>query len=214
MIAVVHGRRSRKIAGTRGVSLLELMVVVAIIIVVAAIGGVSLFDTLQNSHVTNGYNMALMALRRARETSISERRIYIVTFNPTGSPAGTVTITNSNTGLVVYTGNLPTDVAFDAEPNIPGTVTATPDGLGVGAPSGAICFDVGVTASGTNAVYFYPDGSARDANGILNSGVIYIAQPGKILSSRAITVLGATGRIRGWQIQQNASSSQYYWVSR
>jgi len=45
-----------------------------------------------------------------------------------------------------------------------------------------------------------PDGSAHDVNGNLNSGIVYVARNGDLYSSRAITLYGATGRIRGWRL--------------
>ena len=52
-------------------------------------------------------------------------------------------------------------------------------------------------------IYFYPDGSAEDAIGNVNNGVVYVALAGNtgfINTSRAITLWGATGRLRGWHI--------------
>jgi hypothetical protein len=58
-------------------------------------------------------------------------------------------------------------------------------------------------------IYFYPDGSAQDVNGNVNNGVVYLAMPGFINTSRAITLWGATGRLRGWHIY--LSGAKYYW---
>ena len=63
----------------------------------------------------------------------------------------------------------------------------------------AIDFDQGIVAGAKNVIYFYPDGSAADVLGNVNNGVVYIARPGFIDSSRAITLWGATGRLRGWR---------------
>jgi hypothetical protein len=53
-----------------------------------------------------------------------------------------------------------------------------------------------------------PDGSARDVLGNYNSGVVYLTEPAAatMYSSKAITVWGATGRIRGWRLNQVAGS--------
>jgi len=58
-----------------------------------------------------------------------------------------------------------------------------------------------------NYVVFMPDGSAQDNLGNFNSGVVYLTRPSYTNiynSSRAITVWGATGRIRGWRLGQTA----------
>jgi hypothetical protein len=65
-------------------------------------------------------------------------------------------------------------------------------------------------ASGVNsAIYFMPDGTAQDINGNINNGVIYIARAGELYSSHAITVWGATGRMRGWRLFNNSGTA--YW---
>jgi hypothetical protein len=66
-----------------------------------------------------------------------------------------------------------------------------------------------------NFVAFMPDGSARDTNslGNYNSGVVYLTNPADpIYSSRAVTVWGATGRIRGWRLENRAGSA--VWVQQ
>ena len=49
-------------------------------------------------------------------------------------------------------------------------------------------------------VFFMPDGSAQDLNNNINNGVVYLARPGELYSATAITVWGATGRLRGWKL--------------
>lgn len=196
-----------KLRESRGYSVLEMMMVVAIAIIAATFGVMTLQPALKQNRLTNGYNTALMTLRRAREAAIAERRVYMVTF----TAPRTVSITQTATGIVTFSTTLPTDISFDAEPGIPNTATTTPDGFGAGAATGAIDFDVNVGAGGSNTVYFYPDGSARDINNNINNGVVYIARQGELLSSRAITVWGLTGRIRGWRLYQNTAAGTNYW---
>jgi type II secretory pathway pseudopilin PulG len=193
-----------------GFSLVELGIVMAIGMIAAAFTMVTVQPALRQVHITNAYNTTLMTFRRAREQAVAERRVYLVTL----TAPGTLTVTQVATGTVTLTATLPTDIAFDAEPGIPSSATApptTPDGFGSGVSSGAINFDIGVGAGGTNTVYFYPDGTARDVNGVMNNGVVYLARPGDLLSSRAITVWGLTGRIRGWRLYKNTSAGTNYW---
>jgi len=178
----------------RGFSLLEMMVVVGIILVASAIFFMSIQPGLKQSRVTNSYNLVLNTMRRARETSIAERRVYVVTF----IAPRTLTITQAITGIVTNTFTMPTDISFDAEPGIPNTAATTPDHFGTG--STAIDFDQGVALGNKTAIYFQPDGSAQDVNSNTNNGVVYIARPGDISSSRAITLWGSTGRLRGWRL--------------
>lgn len=190
-----------------GFSLLEALIVISILMVAAGIFVPKVNSAIKDSVVANGYDVALMTLRQAREAAVAERRVYIVTF----TAPGTVSIApkTADTKAINVTRNLPGEVQFTAITGIPNTVASSssggvtvgvPDGLGSGPSTGAICFDVGVSSTGTNTVYFWPDGSSRDVNDNLNNGVLYIARPGELMSSRAITVWGASGRIRGWRL--------------
>jgi len=183
----------------RGFTLIEMMVVVAISFIASAMYFMSIQPALRQTRVANAYNTVLATMRRARETAIAERRIYIVTF----VAPRTITITQAATGIVTNTFTLPTDVSFDAEPGIPNTPATTPDRFGTGGT--AIDFDQGVPLGAKNMIYFQPDGSAQDVNSNVNNGVVYIARQGELFSSRAITLWGATGRIRGWRLYQNGA---------
>jgi prepilin-type N-terminal cleavage/methylation domain-containing protein len=193
----------------RGFSLIEMMVVIALILIVSAFALMSIQPALKQGRVTQAYNTTLMTMRQARDISIAQRQIYFVTLSNAAVP-NSITITQGSTGTVTATYFLPTDVAFDAEPGLPNSAVApptTPDGFGIGTT--AIDFDQGIAAGAKNVVYFYPDGSAADALGNVNNGVVYLARPGFIDSSRAITLWGATGRLRGWQAYK--SGAKYYW---
>jgi prepilin-type N-terminal cleavage/methylation domain-containing protein len=194
----------------RGFSLIEMMVVVCLILIVTGFSIMAIQPALKQGHLTEGYNRTLMAMRQARDLSVAQRQIYFVTLNGAVQP-NSITITQGSTGTVTATYLLPTDVAFDVEPGIPVSPVAaptTPDGFGVGAP--AIDFDQGVAGGTKNMIYFYPDGSAADVLGNVNNGVVYIARPGFVDSSLAITLWGATGRLRGWHIYKNGAAA-YYW---
>lgn len=191
-------RRHMNRRNERGVSLIEMMVVVVIIVIASSIFFMSLQPALRQTKVNNAYNTTLAALRQAREAAINERRVYIVTF----TAPSTITLTQAATGVVTGTYTLPLDVTFRNEPGIPNTAATTPDRFGTG--SLAIDFDQNVTLGAKNQLYFQPDGSSQDINNNTNSGVVYIARTGDLYSSRAITVWGATGRIRGWRLYSNS----------
>jgi prepilin-type N-terminal cleavage/methylation domain-containing protein len=193
----------------RGFSMIELLVVISLILIVAGFSAIAIQPALKQAHLTAGYNQTLMALRQARDIAVAQRQIYFITLS-NGVQPNTITITQGSTGTVVTTYSLPTDVAFDAEPGLPNSplvAPTTPDGFGAGAT--AIDFDQGIAAGAKNVIYFYPDGSAADVIGNVNNGVVYIARPGFVDSSRAITLWGATGRLRGWHAYKNGA--KYYW---
>ena len=178
----------------RGFSLLEMMMVVAIAFVAAAVSLMSLQPVLRRSRVTSAYNTALMAMRRGREASIGERRRYLVRFSNAAIP-NTVSITPADPvpGGVRVTYSLPVDVQFTTVTGMP---AVGPDGFGNGTV--AIDFDQNIAAPTKTDVYFYPDGSAQDVNNNINNGVVYVARPGELNTAMAISLWGATGRLRGW----------------
>ena len=202
-----------------GFTLLELAAVMAISLIVSAFSMISMMPVMKQYRITNAYNTTLSALRQARDNAISQRTSYSVTFSKTAS-ANTITIAPTFSGFqgaqspVTY--QLPTDVSFDVESAF--ASTPPPDGYG----SGLVAIDFGYTANGgrggASTIYFCPDGSAQDAEGGAGScagswdgGVLYIAHTGDLLSSRAITLWGGTGRIRGWRLYSN-NAGGYQWL--
>jgi prepilin-type N-terminal cleavage/methylation domain-containing protein len=195
------GQECPAFRSTAGFSLTEMVVVSAIILMITSGSYLSLQPVLKAQHVTTAYNATLMTLRRARDQAAADMRVYVVTF----AAPGTVTVTqNSPAGPVLITTILPQDVTFHLEPGLPNSPTVaptTPDGFGTA--SNAIDFDQGVGLGGATSIYFQPDGTAVDINGNINNGVVYMARVGDLKSSRAITLWGTTGRIRGWRLLPN-----------
>jgi prepilin-type N-terminal cleavage/methylation domain-containing protein len=190
----------------RGFSLIELMVTVTIILMVTGAAILGMQPALQYARVFNAYNITLAAIRQTRDFAIGQRQQYSVTFNNTVVP-NTITITQTGNGNVLTTYSLPTDVTYTVVTGIPTGASTVPDGFGSGAT--AIGFDQGVSGGVQNVIYFMPDGTAQDVNGNINNGVIYIARSGQLYSSHAITVWGATGRMRGWRLFSHAGTP--YW---
>ena len=197
------GTLSRK---ALGFSLLEMMVVVMIGMTLTAVTFMSLQPMLKQAHVDAAYNTTLMTLRNYRSRAITERKRYIVAFNA----PNTITVSYWGVGapvapapVVVSTFTLPNDVQFMVQSGMPSTPTTVPDGFGNGGT--AIDFGQGLGLGSLNYVMFMPDGSSQDqnnpgGNGDINSGVVYLGRPNELTSMRAVTVFGATGRIRGWRL--------------
>jgi type II secretory pathway pseudopilin PulG len=181
----------------RGFSMLELIIATAIGMIATVMTFITLQPMLKSQNVTTAYNDTLTTMRRARDKSASDMRVYVVTF----TAPGTITVTqNTPTGPVLVTMTLPSDITFHVEPGLPSSPTVaptTPDGFGTA--SNAIDFDQGVGLGGATSIYFQPDGTAMDNNGNINNGVVYLGRVGDLPSSRAITLWGSTGRIRGWR---------------
>lgn len=199
---------------TRGFTLIEMVVTLGVFIIVTAITFMSLAPAWRDARVSAAYNTTLMMLRQARQLSVDNRKTYIVNFNPAGTPAGTgrIQIQRMDAGVagpVVTQVDLPNDMSFQALPGIPNTNATTPDNMGTGAT--AIDFDLGVAGGVKTRVYFFPDGSARDINNNINNGIVYMGRTGQLYSSRAITLFGAAGRIRGWRLYPPAGMGAGSW---
>jgi len=187
-----------------GFSLVELLIVISVGLIITGIGTLSLQPIVRSIRVSNAFNTTLGTMRLARQMAIGKRNVYLVTLDKTVVP-NTITITDTNpvSPGIVETVPLPNDIRFDNEPGIPNTAATTPDGFGTGA--NPIDFSQPPATGAINTIYFYPDGSARDGSSNLNNGVVYIARPGELMSSRAISLWGATGRLRGWRLNITGS---------
>lgn len=197
----------------RGFSLLEVLIVVCIGMILTGISFVSLQPLLKQARADAAYDTTLMVLRNYRSRAITERRRYIITF----TAPRTITVQSWGIGfpiapapVTVSTINLPSDCQFMVQAGMPSTPPTVPDGFGVGGT--AIDFGQGLGAGSLNYVMFMPNGTSQDKNNPggesnLNSGVLYMGRPSDILSMRAITVLGSTGRVRGWRLQKPAGAA-------
>ena len=202
-----------KKAAMSGFSIVELSVVVMIILILVSVALVNMVPTVQNSKANAGMELVLGEMRRAHERAIDERRIYRITFvapNQIQLDLGQVanvasTITGTTPAFTPAQGSLtlPAGIQFTCIGGIPTAAGAVPDGLGSGA--NAIDFDLANGGGGTQ-IYFQPDGRALDGANRLNDGVIYIAQPGNLYSSRAVTLFGSTGRSKGWTLANLSGS--------
>jgi type II secretory pathway pseudopilin PulG len=196
-----------------GFSLLEVMIVLAIGIVASVVSVISLVPMLNNQHVVNAYNTTLSVMRQARDNAVSQRTSYSVVFSTAVTPntitmAPTTAFTNDQPA---DTYQLPSGVTFLVQTGYPST---GPDGYGTGANA----IDFGYTSGGSTGIetiYFCPDGSAQTSSacsgaGNWDGGVVYLARSGDLLSSRAVTLWGATGRIHGWRLY--GQSGAYQWI--
>jgi hypothetical protein len=163
---------------------------------------------LNQGHVDSAYGTTLMALRNTRNLAITQSHQYYVYFNPAGFSAGTIQveyqpptvggIAQPLQQVITYT--IPSDISFAVQSGFPANA---PDSFGSG--TAAIDFGQALAGEPLNYVVFMPDGSSQDSLGNYNSGIVYLTRPGDPLyNSRAVTVWGATGRVRGWRMTQEA----------
>jgi prepilin-type N-terminal cleavage/methylation domain-containing protein len=199
-----------------GFSLLELLIVIAIGLTMAGVTFISMMPLFKQNHVDAAYDTTLSVIRNYRNQSIIQSRRYILLF----TAPGTITVQFwgyvpppgvSPAPVTVATYTLPQDIQFAVQAGFP---NPGPDGFGTG--STYVVFNPCTTVeAGNPCIVFYPDGSAQDDAGNpgnYNSGVVYLTRPGDMYSSRAIDVWGATGRIRGWRLYNQAGVNK--WVQQ
>jgi prepilin-type N-terminal cleavage/methylation domain-containing protein len=185
----------------RGFSLVEALVVLVIATVLVTAALFQVKTALRSSSADAALATTLTQMRNAHQRAIDERTIFRLTFIP-GGGGSTILLEEqqknpggSSTYQTVSNIALPTDMQFLNAPGIP--TSATPDGFGDG--SAAINFAINAGGDPTQ-IYFQPDGRALTQTGEVANGVVYIARPGDLLSSRSVSMYGATGRCKSWRL--------------
>jgi prepilin-type N-terminal cleavage/methylation domain-containing protein len=189
----------------RGFSMIELSVVVMLILVISAMAIIAYLPSLQDARLDTSMRQVIDQLRQAREYAITNRRYVQITFPIVATAGGTqyqVVLTQRNdltTGAGGVNPVLSTvPIQYPAQYLLI-TGTDTPDGFCKGTPVAPVVF--GTVANGpVGGMMFQSDGElVSGATFQPLDGTVFMAQPGKLTSARAVTVLGGTGRIRGWK---------------
>lgn len=184
------GRRTgtpEKRAGTRaagGFSLVDMLMVVAVMGIMLAIAVPSINTALVDARANAGMRSVQGHLRAARDAAVSLRRVVEVQFTGTGQLRSTRL--EGTTRVALQTTVLEQGMTF----MVTGGLPDTPDAFG---NSRAVDF------GGPLTVFFQPDGSLGDATGLPVSGTVFLAVPSRVLTARAVTVLGPTGRVAAYR---------------
>jgi len=177
----------------RGFTLVEMVMVVAIVFILASIAIISINGALPSNQTQAGVNAAVAVFKHGHDIAISERRNFQLVI-PAATPSNQLglerlELNGTVTPLPVTT--LPEPAEFGLDPSI----TVAPES-GLAAPStcsSGLCF------GGTPTQTWQPDGTFVQANGQPLSAVIYVMVPGNPSAQRAFTILGSTGRIRTYR---------------
>lgn len=198
----------RTIPRQKGFSLLETMVVVAIITIVTAAAVLQSQGSIVNYRANSALDTVTGQLRVARQLAISQRRNVVVTLNTLDATY------NPNLPSVVYQvqpgsaaengGVAPAAVRVPLLDratfwNMGGmAVPDTPMAFGICGGNYGIC--VGGVSGGPGVMMFNATGQFTDFTGVNPiNGTIFIGIPASTISSdnvRAVTIMGATGRVR------------------
>jgi hypothetical protein len=184
----------------------ELLVVVAIVLIISSASLMAINSVLKSSRADYGLQIALGQVRQVHQRAIDERRVYRLTFTTPGNIRTDRMDFSGGVWTPAFIGsiNLPTDMQFTVVSGTP--TTTTPNGFG--SADNAVDLSLNNT-SGATQVFFQADGRVLDSVYRVANGIVYIARPGDLPSSRAVTIFGSTGRIKGWKLF--TSGSNKYW---
>jgi prepilin-type N-terminal cleavage/methylation domain-containing protein len=192
----------RDYRSTAGFSLVEMMIVVGLAAVLTGMAVAQISISRQGMTGDGGMRVVLGLMNQARQTAIQQRRYVRVVFttpnlmqvieeNTTTAtvacPAATCTTLLSS----IFEGNVQLGL-------VASVTTDTPDAFG----NNAAAFNLGtspVAFGSATITRFAPDGTLVNQNGVFTNGTVFLAIPSTVLSQRAVTVLGATGRVRGYR---------------
>jgi type II secretory pathway pseudopilin PulG len=185
----------------KGFSMIELAAVVGIIIIILATAVFQLMPALQTAQADKALREALEQIRQAREYAVTNRRYVQITF-----PTVVVNAANQYQILTTVKNSLTTGAGADqllstvpiASPMIYVVLNAldTPDGFGNANP---IQFN-GTSQGLPGGMYFDPYGELVSGTSFLPiNGSVFMGITGKTSTARAVTILGTSGRVRGWK---------------
>jgi prepilin-type N-terminal cleavage/methylation domain-containing protein len=177
--------RVRSIRSAAGFSAMELMMTISVMGIVAAMAAFQIGNARPSMKGDGAMRTVLAQLNTARELSITQRRQMQVNFINGNEvqivrrdlPAGTTEI-----ATIPIEGG----IQFRLLDDIPDT----PDAFGKAGP-----VDFGTAVS----IAFTTDGTLVNQSGAPVNGTIFLGLENQPRSARAVTVLGATGRIRGFK---------------
>jgi Tfp pilus assembly protein FimT len=168
-----------------GFSLVETAILLSLMTIVAGIALVNMPGILPGMRANAAMNQTVAQLRAGRELAVAQRRNIELRFVGNNQiqlvrrdvPAGTT---------LLSTVELENNVQFLLFGGIPDT----PDSFG---NSSAVDF------SGAATLVYLSDGTLVDGQGDPLSGSVFLGLPNRPETARAVTILGATGRVRGYQ---------------
>jgi prepilin-type N-terminal cleavage/methylation domain-containing protein len=191
-----------------GFSMIELMVALMIILIVSAIAITSLKPNLQQARVDAAMREVISTFRQAREFAIANRRYVQITFPANNQIQVTQmnTLTpgagGANTVLTTVTLAPPLIFNLDGMPVTPDDVP--PNGCATLAP---IVFEC-IANGPVGGMLFQSDGELLDGATFLPiNGTVFMGMPAQQSTARAVTILGTTGRVRGWK--SNGATAWY-----
>jgi len=172
-----------------GYSLIEMVVVVGIMSLVSGMAVFQMSSTRAAMKGDAAMRLVLSQLNYARENAITQRRNMKVVFDM-GTRVQVVREETDGTTTTLQS------VFFESGQYGKLVSADTPDGFHNDSPDG-------ITFSGATGtplqIRFTPDGKFVNQDGAMQNGTVLVGLLSDPLSARAVTVMGSTGRIRGYR---------------
>jgi Tfp pilus assembly protein FimT len=175
-------RIERQVTKSRGFSLVEMLVSLAITMAIGGMAALRMGDVLSQMRADNAAAKVITTFREAHERAVTERRNYQIQFSgnnqiqllrlnvPTGSTVIATRLLDYGAQFQLYTGLPDTPEAF-------GNSSATSFGS-------------------SSSLTFLSDGTFIDSTGAPLNGTVFFGKPNVPMSARAVTIMGATGKIQ------------------
>jgi type II secretion system protein H len=169
-----------------GFTLVEMMVTLSIMAIVGGMATARLADVRRTMQSDSAMRAVMAELNTARDMAVMQRRNMEVQF--TGG--NWVRTLRHEAPGVVTTAVRGVALEGNATFSLATGVSDTPDAFGNLTP---------VSFGAAQNIMFGTDGTLIDENGNPLNGTVFLTIAGQKQSARAVTVLGATGRIRGYR---------------
>jgi prepilin-type N-terminal cleavage/methylation domain-containing protein len=184
----------------RGFSMIELSVVIGIILILSAMAIYQIGPALSGERSDAAMRQVVEQLRMARELAVANRRWVQVTFPVVvvgGISENQVQTTIRNT-LTLGAGADQALIPVPIQRPMTFVLVGAPDTPDAFGNAGAIEFG-GIVNGPVGGMLF--DGNGQLVNGATLqpiNGTVFMGVAGLATTGRAVTVMGTTGRIRGW----------------
>ncbi len=169
------------------------MVTLSIMAIVGSMATASMVRARRSLQGDGAMRIVMEQVLMAREMAITQRHNMEVQFvggnwvrvvrHETSGPVATTILTSVA---------LESNATFSLTPSVPDT----PDAFGANA---SLCFGAASGSCAAQTYQFNSDGTLTDGNGVVINGTIFLSIVNQPESARAVTVLGATGRVRAYK---------------
>ena len=195
-------KAANRYASEAGYNLIEMMIVLAVAGIVTGSAILQMNSSRPSLKGDGGLRVVMSQLNAARELAITQRRNMQVTFTLGNKVeifrekvGAEVLTTPPCVGAIVATGCLLSTTFIEGGvqflfPTGTPTIIDTPENFGKAS---------GVDFGSATEVKFNPDGMLVNQLGAVINGTVFVMIPGQRMSARAVTVLGSTGRVRGYK---------------